>query len=159
MPKGGARINSGISPDPNAAARSRKYDTSGSWTTLPSGGFLGKVPTWPLAAIENPDLSKRERTIWNKIWRTPQAYAWDRLGWSMEVALYCRLMAAAEAGQMSAAVETRQWSNILGINPAAMLRNRWKIGSDEVNLRRVPALEPTQLSSVRDRLKSSDDSA
>jgi hypothetical protein len=66
------------------------------------------------------------------VWRTPQAAAWARLGWTSDVALYCRWLAMAELGDMKAAGEARQWSDRLGLNPAAMLRNRWKVAADQL---------------------------
>lgn len=158
MPKGGARINSGPPPDPQALRRDRQSDKDG-WTTLPAEGFDGAMPTWPLSAriaSDDEDLAElvavQEQSHWGRIWRTPQAAAWVRLGWTHDVALYVRWLAMAELGDMKAAGEARQWSDRLGLNPAAMLRNRWKISSDEIAGKRQDRA-PAR-SSSRDRLKS-----
>lgn len=150
MPKGGARINSGPPPDPNALRRERQQDRDG-WTTLPAEGRKGDPPAWPFAAG-----SDREAEVWSSIWRTPQAMAWSRLGWTHDVALYVRQLVLAEAGDLKAAGESRQWSDRLGLNPAAMLRNRWKVAEDAVSARRE---QRQRGASVRDRLKALDGGA
>jgi len=125
MPKGGARINSGPPPDPNALRRDRKADAAG-WVTLPADGRAGDPPAWPLPEGDQHDA---ELALWADIWRTPQAVMWERLRWTREVALYVRLQVLAESGSLDAAKESRQWSDRLGLNPAAMLRNRWRVES------------------------------
>jgi hypothetical protein len=154
--RGGARINSGPPPDPNALRRERRQDRDG-WTTLPAGGWDGAVPRWPLANMpEVEGLSRRERKHWREVWRTPQAVAWHRLGWSTDVALYCRYLALGETGELRAAAEARAWSDRLGLNPAAMLRLRWRVSVDQVAAQRAAAAPrrtpPGQ--SARDRLKA-----
>lgn len=195
MARGGARINSGPPPDPNALRRDRADDKAG-WTSLPSEGRAGVVPAWPLpadvrisSAIEvverkaevlsaqiDGEIAPRgspaklakldqqiaelrarldaaadaESELWAELWVTPQAVAWERLRWSREVALYCRWQAQAEMGDLDAAKEARQWSDRLGLNPAALLRLRWKIAGGEP----VP-VKPRKRSrsSARSRLK------
>lgn len=145
MPRGGARVNSGPPPDPNALRRDRKQDKDG-WTTLPQRTEL-TAPVWPLASLhlgEDDDgildleeRSSRELDVWRDLWATPQATAWHRMGWSLEVALYVRLIVGAEStGEIKALAEARMWSDRLGLNPAAMLRNRWRVAADEVAERR-----------------------
>lgn len=153
MARGGARINSGPPPDPNALRRERQSDKDG-WTDLPAEGRAGDPPVWPLCGLDN-GLSDREKAVWREIWATPQAVAWDRLGWRHEIAVYVRLMVLVEGGQIAAAAELRQWSDRLGLNPAAMLRNRWRIARDQLADRR-PAPAVKAGGSVRDRLKALD---
>ncbi|MCO1575351.1 hypothetical protein M8C13_06200 [Crossiella sp. SN42] len=69
--------------------------------------------------------------LWAQLWATPQAWAWERLGWMVEPALYVRLLVAAEAGHLKSAAEARQWSDRLGLSPLALLRLRWEIAEDE----------------------------
>lgn len=149
MPKGG-HAASGPPPDPNALRRDRPIDQAG-WTKLPAEGRKGRAPKWPHEAKP----TDREADIWSRIWRTPHAVVWERLGWYDEVAMYVRCLARAERGTMTAAVEMRQWSDRLGLNPAAMLRNRWRISDDEVGARRSTAARsrPSSRSSARSRLK------
>lgn len=157
MASGGARVNSGPPPDPNALVRDRKADKDG-WTTLPAGGRKGRTPPWPLAKLGQPGVgaSPREATIWTAIWRTPQAVAWERLGLHHDAAIYVRLLVAGERGNVSAITEMRQWSDRLGLNPAAMLRNRWRVAADEVAAKRSerPAAPTAAPTSARERLKA-----
>lgn len=158
MPRGGARINSGPAPDPNALRRDKQFDKDG-WTTLPAAGYAGEVPGWPLAPMLSDSelsglLSERELAHWATIWRTPQAHAWVRLGWVHDVALYVRYLTLAEAGDMKIAGEVRQWSDRLGLNPAAMLRNRWRISADELGEKRSERVGASSgRQSARERMK------
>lgn len=211
MPSGGARVNSGPPPDPNALRRGRSKDGPTSldrdgWLTLPSSGYDGPVPEWPLlpdvmlraklqvaqATVERcenqldtagseqrggierrlvaaqekaavlsfqvAEQEQRERALWDEAWRAPQAAAWAaKVGWSRDVAQYVRHKVLAELGSMEDAKEARQWSDRLGLNPSAMLRNRWRLAADQVAVQRTarPAAEvqPARTSS-RDRLKA-----
>jgi len=102
--------------------------------------------------------AKMEATLWKDLWSTPQAVAWETLRWTREVALYVRWQVLAELGDLDAGKEARQWSDRLGLNPAAMLRNRWRISRDEVAAQRQtrPAAPAEDASgrSMRDRLKA-----
>jgi hypothetical protein len=162
MPRGGARVNSGPPPDPLALRRDRKDDRDG-WTVLPAEGRQGGAPVWPLSGRVRSDdvvmvesVAVQEAAHWAAVWSTPQAVAWDRLGWTHEVALYCRHLAMAELGDMKAASEARQWSDRLGLNPGAMLRNRWRVAPDEVRAKREQVAEVSPRRSARDRLKALD---
>lgn len=146
MPRGGARVNSGPPPDPNALRRDRKEDKQG-WTLLPSEGRKGDLPEWPLADLNaSPEddaqfaaiqLHERELEVWRELWATPQAVVWERMRYTHEVAVYTRLVVAAErSADTKSFAEARMWSDRLGLNPAAMLRNRWKIADDELAKRR-----------------------
>lgn len=118
-------------PPPNPNSRRQSGNQASTWVDLPSEGRKGKAPKWPLESLEGVDAS-RERTLWAQAWRSPQAVVWERLSWSHDVALYVRLMALAEAGNLKAAAEARQWSDRLGLNPPAMLRNRWRIVTPDI---------------------------
>ena len=149
--RGGARVNSGPPPDPNALRRERKDDKAG-WRLLPPEGRAGDAPSWPLGpAAEGVALDHAvEAEMWATLWRAPQAVVWDELGWTMEVALYCRYMAMASAGDMKAAGEARQWSDRLGLNPAAMLRNRWRVDVPQA-VASTGSAKPIQRKSARER--------
>lgn len=150
--RGGARVNSGPPPDPNALRRERRDDKAG-WRLLSADGRSGDTPDWPLgdAADGVPLDHGVELGMWVRLWGTPQAEVWDELGWTMEVALYCRYMAMAQAGDMKAAGEARQWSDRLGLNPAAMLRNRWKVDVPQAAVSSGGKSEPAQRKSARER--------
>jgi hypothetical protein len=180
---------------------------SAGWLTLPSSGYDGPIPRWPLlpdiglrakksvaeakvsrleweladatgdkrASVERrleqaqeqvavlsfqvAEQEKREKGLWREAWRSPQAHAWaQRVGWTRDVAQYVRHKVLAELGSMEDAKEARQWSDRLGLNPAAMLRNRWRLAPDQVTPRRAekPAPAPAAPArvSARDRLKA-----
>ena len=56
------------------------------------------------------------------------------------------------------AKEARQWSDRLGLNPSAMLRNRWRIAPDQVTEARTAKVAPAvSRTSARDRLKAVND--
>ncbi len=162
MPRGGARVNSGPPPDPNALRRDRKQDKDG-WTTLPARTDA-PAPDWPLADLEMyldddegsnaAERHERELAVWAGLWATPQATAWRRMGWSTEVALYVRLVVCAErTAHTKTLAEARMWSDRLGLNPAAMLRNRWRVADDEVAAARSARPAPAA-TSMRDRLRT-----
>lgn len=72
-----------------------------------------------------------EKALWKELWATPQAVAWEKLGWAREPAQYVRWKVLAELGDMDAAKEARQLSDRLGLTPLALLRLRWDIVPDE----------------------------
>jgi hypothetical protein len=80
-------------------------------------------------AVERP--SEDELTIWIALWTTPQAVAWERLGWTRTVARYARFLLASEepSARPSLLNETRQMEDRLGLTPMAMLRLRWDVDS------------------------------
>lgn len=73
-----------------------------------------------------------EAELWAELWSTPQAAAWERLGWTREVAQYVRWKVKAEAGDLDSSKEARQLADRLGLNPLAMLRLRWEVAEDEM---------------------------
>lgn len=130
---------------------------------LPREGRRGPVPEWPLEvrvfprnAAEQVRVAAREAELWAAIWATPHAVMWEPAGWFAEVAFYVRAVVVAEAGDVKAMTEMRQWSDRLGLNPAAMLRNRWKVATDEVTERRRAA--PAPVASLRDRARRAEGS-
>lgn len=153
MPKGGARVNSGPPPDPDALRRNMPSDRDG-WTNLPAGGRTGAAPKWPLVRKDDPFVTARELEVWREIWKTPVAVAWERYGWTHDVAVYVRLLVQGEMGSVAPLTEARQWSDRLGLNPAAMLRNRWRIAKDEVTPRRAAPSAPAARPAARERLRS-----
>ncbi|MFG2400760.1 hypothetical protein [Streptomyces lydicus] len=77
-----------------------------------------------------------EGELWTELWATPQAVAWERLGWTREVAQYVRWKVRAELGDLDASKEARQLGDRLGLTPLAMLRLRWEVTVDEVGEQR-----------------------
>ena len=128
--KGGARTTSGPPPDPNSRRQQTKSQASG-WVDLPSEGRTGDVPDWPLA-----QGSEHELAVWASLWTLPQAVAWESQRIPPRVvAMYVRFTVLAE-DDIKAATEARQAEDRLGLNPAAMLRNRWRIKADDLAERR-----------------------
>ncbi|MEW5658342.1 hypothetical protein ABGT92_23850 [Streptomyces cinereoruber] len=95
-----------------------------------------------------------EAELWTDLWATPQAVAWERLGWTREVAQYVRWKVQAELGDLDASKEARQLSDRLGLSPLAMLRLRWEVAADEVADQRQERAERTaRARTPRQRLK------
>lgn len=113
---------------------------------LPAEGRAGDPPKWPLPGR----VSAAERGAWAALWATPQAVAWERLGWTRTVARYCRILVEAEArdAPAKATMEARQLEDRLGLTPKSMRMLLWEIVSDEVTERRE---QPTN---VRSRIKA-----
>lgn len=112
---------------------------------LPAEGRRGEVPRWPLPGR----TTAAERLAWADLWRTPQAAAWERLGWTRAVARYCRVMVEAEKrnAPAKALAEARQFEDRLGLTPKAMRLLLWEIVPDEVAGQR-------QETDVRARIKA-----
>lgn len=110
---------------------------------LPAEGREGAPPVWPLGGRQ----SAAEKRAWAALWATPQAVAWERLGWTRVVARYCRVMLAAEMLDKDAMAEARQLEDRLGLTPKAMRLLLWEVATDEVT-------EQRQTSSARKRIKA-----
>lgn len=115
----------GPPPKPDGQRVRRSAPLAGSVTKLPAEGRAGDAPLWP--------LSGDAPTVWFELWATPQAAAWERMGWSRVVARYCGVLLEAESTSSAALLgEVRQLEDRLGLSPMAMLRLRWEVVSDEV---------------------------
>jgi hypothetical protein len=151
VPRGGARNRSGPSPDPDSGRSDRRGVVL---TALPSTGYEGPIPEFPL-----PGVDGRELEVWREAWRTPQAAAWSVQMWRLRtVALWVRWsvrMEAADAGAALGAVVVRLADQI-GMTPAGLRENGWRISEDETAKRRQqirPAPAPgARRVSARDRL-------
>jgi hypothetical protein len=109
--------------DPARGARGRGI------TKLPIEGRSGKAPDWPLTA-----QSSAETEVWAQLWVTPQAVAWERLGWTRTVARYCRVLVASEDRDATPALlaQAVALEDRLGLTPKAMRLLLWEIASDDV---------------------------
>jgi hypothetical protein len=117
---------------------------------LPPEGRVGDAPEWPL-------IGDAPQT-WLDLWVTPQAAAWERLGWTRVVARYVHILALCEdPDSISAALlsEARQMEDRLGLTPMSMLRLRWEIAADEVAEKRSE--KTATKTTARRRLKVADD--
>jgi hypothetical protein len=117
-------------------------------TKLPAEGRKGDPPSWPLPGLMDVD----ERRAWRDLWATPQAVAWEQLGWTRTVARYCRVMVAAEQRGAPAALlgQASLLEDRLGLTPKAMRLLLWQIAADEVGEKR----EASGGASARDRMKA-----
>ena len=132
MTSGGARNRSGPPADPNSFRSAAKGVVL---TGLPSEGYKGDVPEFPV-----PDVEGRVLSVWADLWRTPQAAAWALQSWRWtQVADLARLMVLSEDSRTPMGV----WTNIrqaradLGLTPAGLLENGWKIATDELSEKRA----------------------
>lgn len=127
MARGGARNRSGPAPDPNSGRSERR---GFKLTALPSEGYRGEAPDFPL-----PGATDRELEVWASLWTTPQACAWSMQSWRwMNVADLVRLQVRGEAhdAPVNIATVVRQIRADLGLTPAGLKENGWAIAADEV---------------------------
>jgi hypothetical protein len=147
MPSGGARNRSGPQPDPNSLKSAKIGYTL---TALPSQGYSGPVPAWPLEG-----QTTREAAVWAEAWTTPQACAWSTQSWRYRtIAMWVRWSVRMEDSDATAAIATAvlRLADQIGLTPAGLKENGWKVATDEVGARRsAPAAAGT---SARDRLRS-----
>jgi hypothetical protein len=124
MPRGGARTRSGPPPDPNALRRDRADDQA-EWVELPAAGRTGRVPAWPL----HTRASARERRLWEKLWKLPQALEWERLQQHDVLAMYVRTQVEAEEPGATASLRNAalRLADNLGVTTAGMRANRWRV--------------------------------
>ena len=150
MARGGARNRSGPAPDPNSGRSERR---GFKLTALPSEGFRGDAPDFPL-----PDATDRELDVWASLWRTPQACAWSMQSWRwLNVADLVRLQVRGEAhdAPVNIATVVRQLRADLGLTPAGLKENGWAIAVDEVAARADAKADEAAVAprrSSRDRL-------
>lgn len=138
----------GPAPKPASELRRRNAPVANT-VKLPPEGRAGTAPDWPLLGDE-PET-------WQLLWNTPQAAAWERLGWTRVVARYTHILILCEhADSMTAALlaEARQMEDRLGLTPMSMLRLRWEIAADEVAEKRTERTSPA--TKTRRRLKVAD---
>lgn len=95
------------------------------WTLLPAAGRPGPPPPLPAGLRK---WRKATRDAWADIWSSPQATAWDQSGRTLHTwaALHHDLI-VGERATASISAEMRQHEDRHGLNPAAMLRLRWRI--------------------------------
>lgn len=175
MPKGGARNRSGPPADPTSGrSEARGYTL----TALPSEGYAGTVPDFPLPRItrfndfyedgkkrresdggETEAFRERELDVWAEQWRTPQACAWSLESWRWPtIAEFCRLKTVVELepdANASLVAQLHRFRDQIGLTPAGLKENGWAIARDEVGKKAAeksaddkPATRPRRLRSV-----------
>jgi hypothetical protein len=110
--------------DPARGARGRGI------MRLPAEGRKGATPKWPL----DEPASREEKRAWAELWGTPQAVAWEKLGWTRTVARYCRVMIECEypGAQPTRLAQATALEDRLGLTPKAMRLLLWSIVDDEM---------------------------
>lgn len=150
MSRGGARNRSGPQPD-EKSLKSAKIGYS--LTALPAEGYQGEIPAFPLTPA-----SERELEVWQEAWRTPQGAAWSMQAWRHRtVALWVRWSVRMEDPEAGAALGTVvvRLADQIGMTPAGLKENGWKIAADQVAEKRqekTPATAPTR-PLARDRFR------
>jgi hypothetical protein len=116
-------------PAPKPLEQRRRQNVKSSRMVLPAEGRQGDPPPWPIGKG-----LVAERDLWTELWHTPQAAAWEHLGWYRTVARYCKLLVRAEKNNATAALlaEVRQLEDRLGLTPLSMTRLEWMVVSDEI---------------------------
>lgn len=117
---------------------------------LPAEGRSGPTPAWPLPGRKRAG----ETQLWRDLWKTPQAVAWEQLGWTRTVARYCRLVAMCESAPIAALhAQATALEDRLGLTPKAMRLLLWEIATDELAEKR----EAKQAAAdVRERVRAVD---
>ena len=115
---------------------------------LPAEGRKGPPPDWPLPVKPTPE----ERKAWRELWATPQAVAWERLGWTRTIGRYCVQMVRAEAVGASPALlaAVTAMEDRLGLTPKSMRLLLWEIVTVEVGDDQAAA----SASDIRKRIKA-----
>jgi hypothetical protein len=143
------------------------------FTALPAEGYDGEVPPYPLPRVSvfdvwfsggerhkvldleaTDDRHERELELWAQAWRTPQAAMWACEGWRWHtVALWVRTSALCESGGATAADKNslHRFADQVGLTPAGLKENGWKICVAETMPTRVP---PPSRTTARDRIKA-----
>lgn len=143
---GGARPGAGRKPDPNSARSERL----GAFEVLPVEGYSGDVPEFPL-----PMATPREVELWEGFWRTPQAAAWAGQSWRWnELATFARLSVRVEDPECPGSIMST-WLRLrtdLGLSPAGLRENGWKIAAEKEQAARPTGKQRTAGGS-RERLR------
>jgi hypothetical protein len=156
MPRGGARNRSGPQPDEGSLKSAKRGYVL---TALPAAGYDGEVPKFPLPAVPVYDQvvedgtrcrvvndtatkarRRRELELWRWAWATPQACAWSLEPWRWHaVAMWVRTSALCESADASAADKNslHRFADQIGLTPAGLKENGWKVAADEVTAKRV----------------------
>ena len=150
MPRGGARNRSGPPP----AEDSGRSDARGVvFTALPSEGCKRKPPAWPISRSSNDTVAELEGARWTQVWKSPQAVAWHAQSWRwLTVAQYVRAAVVVEMGGKAADVNAMiRLADQIGMTPAGLKENGWKIAEDQVAAKRT-AKKATARPSARSRM-------
>lgn len=119
---------------PSGSPNARRRNARSANRVLPAGGRGSDPPAWPL--VGRP--KKAELDLWVQLWATPQAVAWDELGFGTRiVARYARIAVMAESPTSKVGdtligkllTESRMLEEALGLSPKGMRSLGWEIGA------------------------------
>lgn len=143
--RGGARWRSGPMGESNAL---RRKPDARPWLDLPAEGFSGEVPGFPLAPTAVYEIRRegrrrvkvfdpaaslarqaQELSIWEDVWRKPQAVLWSRWGLEYQVAAYVRAFVESVEVGATAGLKTTvlRMSSEIGLSTDGMRSLRWRI--------------------------------
>lgn len=151
MSRGGARNRSGPKADENSERSEQRGYTL---TSLPSEGYKGPVPKFPL-----PDATKRELEVWKQLWKKPQAAAWalPSESWRIDtVGMYVRVKVRCEDPEAPATLfgQLHRFADQIGLTTAGLAEMGWKVAVDETAAAREAKDEPKKRpTSSRNRMR------
>lgn len=130
-------------PGPPPSRNPRRRNARPDWRVLPAAGRDGEAPSWPLSGRN----TKARSALWEQLWSTPQAVAWEALGWTRVIARYTKLLLDAEkpGASTSLLAEVRQLEDRIGLTPMSMKRLQWEVGPVQVE---EPKDEPAKVTSI-----------
>lgn len=151
MTSGGARNRSGPPANPSSL---RSASREIRLTALPSEGYDGEVPNFPLMPRriyrwETEDkrrfevfdeeateiVAEREAELWAQAWGYPQACAWSLEPWRWQaVAMWVRTSVICEGDGSTAADKgsIHRFADQIGLTPAGLKENGWAIAVDQL---------------------------
>lgn len=147
MAKGGARNRSGPQKDPSSLKSAQVGFVP---TALPSEGYAGDIPDFPL-----PGCTAREAAIWEREWRSPVAAWWaTRSDLWIDVALFVRFSVKLEGSDVKG-TDIQGYLRLkdqIGRSPAGAKENGLAIARNQIAAK-VAEKQPAPQSSARDRMK------
>lgn len=135
----GGHAKSGPRPDPKSERSERR---GFKLTELPSTGYDGDVPEWPI----RPAPTDTELEYWQRAWRTPQACVWSRAEWRWlipDVARWVRLAVRCDDPAAPATLIARlsPAADNIGLTAAGLSRMGAAIKADELADKRAERSE------------------
>jgi hypothetical protein len=138
----GGHARSGPRPDPTSGRSERRGIR---FDALPAEGHTGEAPEFPLPVMGG--AGPRELELWAWAWRTPQAAAWSTQPWRWHaVAMWVRTAVICEGEGATAADKNslHRFADQIGLSPAGLKENGWKIAADEVGAKRSATPAPVE---------------
>lgn len=156
-----ARRSASAKASASASAGSAITSTDFNPMALSAAGRKGRAPAFPLPRITigskavdeegmvievvdkkaTDDFRKRELQVWDQLWKTPQALAWEREPWRWPtIAKYARITVSTESKPDASAAllsRERELRNECGLSPDGLKQNGWVIAPDQLAEKRA----------------------